>query len=91
MKSPKPLVKIKEPELTGPELAQRWRVDVATVRQYRREGMPGRRAGYRRYLYKLSQVNVWLESRETERERIRQQRRGEMGKKIQPVGAEAIA
>ena len=74
MKTPKTVVEIDEPELTGPELAERLRADPATVRTYRREGMPGRRVGYRKFLYRVSQVNAWLEERETEKERIRQQR-----------------
>jgi hypothetical protein len=78
--SKKSIVEIDEPELTGPEIAVRLRIDPATVRQFRREGMPGRRTGYRKFLYRLSQVNAWLEERETKKEKIRQQRATEREK-----------
>ena len=93
MKTAKPLVTINEPELTGSEVAQCLRADPATIRNYRKEGMPGRRAGYRKFLYKLSEVNAWLEKREAQKESLRQQRRTEAakaGRKTRPAKAEAI-
>jgi hypothetical protein len=66
---------IDEPELTGPELAQPFRVDPATVRLwYDKEGMPGRKIGYRKILYRLSECNAWLEEREATKEKEWQQR-----------------
>jgi hypothetical protein len=70
----KPKIEIEEPEMDGPEIAERLRVDPATIRRYRREGMPGRKTGYRKCLYRLSLVNAWLEGREAEKEKIRHER-----------------
>jgi len=67
-------IEIDEPELTGPELAERLRCDPGTVRNYRKEGMPGRQVGYRKFLYRLSVVNSWLEAHEAKKERERQMR-----------------
>jgi len=80
MKKPKALIEIEEPEMDGPELAERLRVDPATIRRYRREGMPGRKTGYRIFLYRLSLVNAWLEGREAKKEKNRQERVSERTK-----------
>jgi Ni/Co efflux regulator RcnB len=53
-----------EPWRTGPEIAKHYRVDPATVRNWRRQGMPSHRRGYRLIFYRLSEVDEWLQQRE---------------------------
>src|SRR6516165_8965589 len=52
-----------EPWMNGPDLARHYGVDPATIRRWRREGMPSHPRGYRLVLYKLSECEAWLKTR----------------------------
>jgi hypothetical protein len=73
MKTPQSLI-IDEPELTTSEIAERLRVNPATIRIFFKEGMPGRKVSYRQILFRLSDCNRWLEEREAKKEKERQAR-----------------
>jgi Ni/Co efflux regulator RcnB len=61
-------VKSAEPWQTGPEVAKHYRRDPATIRRWRREGCPSHKKGYKLILYRLSEVDRWLQSREEDAE-----------------------
>jgi hypothetical protein len=52
-----------EPYRTGPEVARHFRVSEATVRRWRKLGMPSYPRGYRLVYYKFSEVDAWLQAR----------------------------
>jgi Helix-turn-helix domain len=58
-----PKILEEEEFLTGPELANFYRVDPATVRRWRAQGMPCHRRGYKLIHYKLSEVRQWFKTR----------------------------
>jgi hypothetical protein len=60
--------------LTTAELAQRMKVNPATIRGYFAEGMPGEKRSYRLIVFKLSECENWLRKREEQKEKARQQR-----------------
>jgi hypothetical protein len=53
-----------EPYRTGPEVARHFRVSEATVRSWRKHGCPAYPRGYRLILYRISEVDSWLKTRE---------------------------
>ena len=53
-----------EPYKTGPEIARHFRVSEASVRLWRKKGCPAYPRGYRLILYKISEVDQWLSTRE---------------------------
>jgi hypothetical protein len=66
LKRPLPLIKSEpiESELTGAEIASHFSIGKATVRRWRRAGMPARGYNSRLFRYKLSEVEGWLQTRE---------------------------
>jgi phage terminase Nu1 subunit (DNA packaging protein) len=48
----------------GSTIAKKWTVDMATVRRWRREGMPSHYKGNNLYRFKISEVEAWRVSRE---------------------------
>jgi hypothetical protein len=51
-----------EPLMSGPEIAQYYGVDPATIRRWRREGMPSHPRGLKLVRYRLSECEGWLKS-----------------------------
>jgi hypothetical protein len=52
-----------EPEITVSEIASHYHVGEATVRRWSRAGMPSKRYNSRLHRYKLSEVEAWLTTR----------------------------
>jgi hypothetical protein len=52
-----------EPLISGPSLAERYEVDPATVRRWKREGMPCHAFNQKLVRYKITEVEVWLSNR----------------------------
>jgi hypothetical protein len=52
-----------EPKRSGAEIANHYGVDVATVRRWRREGMPAIWYNPKLVRYELSKVDEWLRAR----------------------------
>jgi Helix-turn-helix domain len=53
---------VDELKIPGPEVARRLGVDPATVRRWRRLGMPSYPLTSKLILFKMSEVQAWLES-----------------------------
>jgi hypothetical protein len=62
MRTPKISLDIK-PKLSGTEIANHYGVDAATVRRWRREGMPAIWYNPKLVRYELSKVDEWLRAR----------------------------
>jgi hypothetical protein len=52
-----------EPKRSGAEIANHYQVDAATVRRWRREGMPAIWYNPKLVRYELSKVDEWLRAR----------------------------
>jgi hypothetical protein len=52
-----------ENKLTGSELARHYVVDPATIRRWRRDGMPCHWYSAKMVRYKLSEVEAWLKAK----------------------------
>jgi phage terminase Nu1 subunit (DNA packaging protein) len=62
MKTQKPPIEA-ESEVSGSQLATLFNVNEATVRGWKRAGMPARAYNSRLYRYRLSEVQKWLDDR----------------------------
>ena len=67
MKTQRPLFESTEPEVSGAQLAEHFDVGDATIRRWKRAGMPTKKYNSRLYRYKLSEVEKWLQAREEKR------------------------
>lgn len=64
MKKAKPItIEESEPEVSGSAIARRFDVDPATIRRWRREGMPHIVYGQKMIRYKVAEVSAWLKVR----------------------------
>jgi hypothetical protein len=54
-----------EPELSGAQIASHFSVDEATVRRWKKAGMPAKQYNARLFRYRLSEVEAWLQARTT--------------------------
>jgi phage terminase Nu1 subunit (DNA packaging protein) len=63
MKTKKPLIESTEPEVSEAQLAEHFDVGDATIRRWKRAGMPTKKYNSRLYRYKLSEVEYWLQER----------------------------
>jgi hypothetical protein len=61
MKTPIPVEP--EPQRSGADIANHYKVDAATVRRWRREGMPSIWYNPKLVRYELSKVDEWLRNR----------------------------
>jgi transposase-like protein len=52
-----------EPLVSGLQIARHYDVDAATVRRWRREGMPARYFSAKMVRYELSKVDEWLRAK----------------------------
>jgi hypothetical protein len=50
--------------LRGKELADRLKIDPATLRTWRKYGLPHQKIGYKTIRYRFSDVLAWLASKE---------------------------
>jgi len=63
MKTQRSPIESTEPEVSGAQVAEHFDVGGATIRRWKRDGMPAKKYNSRLYRYKLSEVEYWLQER----------------------------
>jgi len=82
MKTQRTLIESTEPEVSGAQVAEHFDVGDATIRRWKRAGMPAKQYNSRFIRYKISEVEKWLQARGAQLDEARRKKAAEQSAEV---------